>query len=132
MCGNIIGYETETLDGLPQRSSYQRDDLDDNYLNGISIQSGASHVWSLVAGMCTDYNNKPSSFIGNDWMCDGTCNGNNYCGNLLWDTPMFGRENRFLKTLSVPSTADTELCVCRDENRDNEDIAITDLRMYVQ
>ncbi len=44
---------------------------------------------------------------------------------------MWQRES-FLKTLSAPSTADIELRVCRDENRDNEDIAITDLRIYVQ
>ncbi len=49
---------------------------------------------SLVAGMSTDCTNTPS-FISDDWMCDGTCYGNNYCGGLLWDTPICGRGNLF-------------------------------------
>ncbi len=131
VCGEITGYGMKTLDGFFGRSNIQKDNLDDNYLDGISIQSGASHVWSFVAGRCAaDCNNKPS-FIGDDWICDGRCVKHN-CTGPLWDTLMCGRGNPFLKTLSAPSKADIELRVCRDENRDNEDIAITDLRIYVQ
>ncbi len=71
------------------------------------------------------------NFISDDWICGGKCV-NHDCTGPLWDTSMCGRGNPFLKTLSTPSTADIELRVCRDEDRDNEDIAITDLRIYVQ
>ncbi len=125
VCGEITGFGIMSLDGFFERSNSEKDNLDDNYLDGISIRSGASHVWSFVAGRCAaNCNNNKPSFIGDDCICDGTCNGNNYCGGLLWDTPICGRGNPFLKTLSAPSTADIELRVCRDEDRDNEDIAI--------
>ncbi len=114
MCGNIVGYGIETLDGLTRTSSSQRDDLDDNYLDGISLQSDGSHVWSFVAGMCTvSCNNIPAFVINEDYICDGHCTTGHYCDGPLWDTPICGRGNPFLKTLSAPSTADIELRVCR-------------------
>ncbi len=59
VCGEITGYGIMSLDGLFGRSNSENDHLEDNYLDGISIQSGVSHVWSFVAGRCpANCNNK--------------------------------------------------------------------------
>ena len=107
----------------------QGNTVSDEYLDGISITSNTSHVWSFVAGSCDDCSYRPG-FIGNDWTCDEYTTGIS-CNNL-WDTNICGRMNPFFKDLSVSTTADIQVRVCRDERRDNEDIAITSLALYVQ
>ena len=118
-----------TVDGL-YRESTLRGSIGDNYLDGISVSSDGSHIWSFVAGDCT-CNYKPP-FIGNDWTCDGTgCSVGKYCNKLLWNGSICGEGDLFLKQFSSSTTADINVRVCRDEPRDNEDIAITVLELYV-
>ena len=130
VCGQIRGYGVGTIDGL--RQSNVGNSVNDNYLDGISISSNGNHVWSFVAGDCRCDGPK-YDFIGNDWTCDGTnCGYDNICPNLLWNTSACGMVTPFFKNLSVSTIADVVMRVCRDENRNNEDIAITSVKLYVQ
>ena len=129
ICGKIRGYGVGTVDGL-YRERTLRGSIGDNYLDGISVSSDGSHIWSFVAGDCT-CNYKPP-FIGNDWTCDGTgCSEGNFCNKLLWNSSICGEGDLFLKQFSSSTTADINVTVCRDEPRDNEGIAITVLELYV-
>ena len=129
ICGTIRGYGVGTVDGLYYRRTL-RGSLTDNYLDGISVSSDGNHIWSFVAGNCA-CNYKPS-FIGNDWTCDGTgCREGYFCNKLLWNTSTCGVGGLFLKQVSSSTTADINVTVCRDEPRDNEDIAITVVELFV-
>ena len=129
ICGKIRGYGVGTVDGLYDRRTL-KGPIGDTYLDGVGISSDGNHIWSFVAGGC-DCNYKPS-FIGNDWTCDGTsCSEGNFCNKLLWNSSICGEGGQFLKRFSSSTIADINVRVCRDEPRDNEDIAITGLELYV-
>ena len=132
VCGQIRGYGVGTIDGLYNLNQLHGNSVNDNYLDGISISSNGKHVWSFVAGdnRC---NSHKQGFIGNDWTCAGTgCAVGDFCPNLLWNTSTCGTTTPFFKDLSVSTIADVVMRVCRDEERDNEDIAITSVELYVQ
>ena len=130
VCGQIRGYGVGSIDGLHR--SNDGTSVNDNYLDGISISSNGNHVWSFVAGDCI-CNATKYDFIGNDWTCAGTnCGIGNFCPSLLWNTSTCGMVTSFFKDLSVSTTADVVMRVCRDEERDNEDIAISSVELYVQ
>ena len=132
ICGQIRGYGVGTIDGLYQSNKIHGNSVNDNYLDGISISSNGTHVWSFVAGDCRCDGHK-QAFIGNDWTCAGPgCGHGNFCPNLLWNTSTCGMVTHFFKDLSVSTIADVVMRVCRDEERDNEDIAITSVELYVQ
>ena len=42
--------------------------ITDNYLDGVSITSNLTHVWSFVAADCEC--SYTQTFISNDWTCD--------------------------------------------------------------
>ena len=132
VCGQIRGYGVGTIDGLYRFNQIRGNSVNDNYLDGISISSNGNHVWSFVAGDCR-CNRHKHAFIGNDWTCAGTnCGLGSFCPNLLWNTSTCGMMTPFFKDLSVSTTEDVVMRVCRDEDRDNEDIAITSVELYVQ
>ena len=69
---------------------------------------------------------KSNNFHSANPLWDGDeCVANNEC--CPTDNPPY-----FLKTLSQPTTDDIEMRVCRNEGRDNEDIAIETVEIYVQ
>ena len=114
VCGTITGYGVNTPDGfkdsriIPQRTT----NLNNNYVDGISVQSGADHVWTYVAGQCDCTASKPA-FIGDDWTCDGRdCTSGSFCDGPLWDTPICGSSNPFFKEVTTPTTAEITHC-CR-------------------
>ena len=132
ICGQIRGYGVGTIDGLYKSNQIHGNSVNDNYLDGISISSNGNHVWSFVAGDCRCDGHK-HAFIGNDWTCAGTgCGRGNICPSLLWNTSTCGMVTPFFKDLSLSTTADVVMRVCRDEDRNNEDIAITSVELYVQ
>ena len=130
ICGQIRGYGVGSIDGLHPYNGGTS--VNDNYLDGISISINGSHVWSFVAGDCI-CNATKYDFIGNDWACAGTnCGIGNFCPSLLWNTITCGMMTPFFKDLSVSTTEDVVMRVCRDEDRNNEDIAISSVELYVQ
>ena len=130
VCGQVSGYGVGTIDGIFFNRHQRGSSITDNYLDGISITSSTSHVWSFVAGDCECSYTLP--FFNNDWTCDGNgCAIGDFCNELLWNSSLCGERTPFLKRLSVSSTADIEMRVCRDEPRDNEDIAVSSIELYV-
>ena len=120
------------------------------------------HIWTLASAAseevidlggsckCLDPSREdirmPPDFIGQDYFCDtGTRRPQNslpiYRDNPLWDGAGCGLNSTccsfndppwFHKQLPSATTDDIEMRVCRDESRDNEDIAISRVEIYVQ
>ncbi len=88
----------------------------------------------------------PPAFVGNDYFCNTGSSGryqNNifYGGDPLWDGAGCGPLNTcctfnnppwFYKELPEPTTDDIEMRVCSDEFRNQEDVAIEKIDIYVQ
>ena len=88
----------------------------------------------------------PPSFVGMDYFCDtgsrsGSHIGQFYPNDPLWDGAgcaststccSFNNPPWFHKQLPSVTTDNIEMRVCRDEGRSNEDIAITNIELYVQ
>ena len=134
VCGQIRGYGFGSIDGLYNKDGeFQSEYVNASYVDGISITSNGSHIWTFSAGQCDSCDNKPD-FIGNDWTCEGSgCPISGiFCTNILWDTNNCGRRTPFLKNLPRSTTADILMRVCRDEDRSNEDIGVSIVELYVQ
>ena len=133
VCGQIRGYGFGSIDGLYIDGEFQSEYVNASYVDGISITSNGSHIWTFSAGQCDSCDNKPD-FIGNDWTCEGSgCPISGIlCTNILWDTNTCGRRTPFLKNLPRSTTADILMRVCRDENRSNEDIGVSIVELYAQ
>ena len=136
VCGRIRGYGIGTVDGFYKNGLIRGSSVEDNYLDGVSITSSGTHVWSFVAGGCSKacLLEHRLGFVGDDFTCESSgCSSDSTCFSSLWDqddcrvaTPIF-----FFKTLSTSTSADVTMSVCRDETRDNEDIALTEAELYV-
>ena len=88
----------------------------------------------------------PPSFVGMDYFCDtgsqsGAQNGVFHSDDPLWDSAgcaststccSFNNPPWFHKQLSSATTDDIEMRVCCDEGRDNEDIAVSNIEIFVQ
>ena len=88
----------------------------------------------------------PPSFVGMDYFCDtgNRKSGRSYtlfASDPLWDGTgcastskccSFNNPPWFHKQLPSATTDNIEMRVCRDENRNNEDIAISNVEIYVQ
>jgi hypothetical protein len=90
---------------------------------------------------------RPPSFVGNNYFCD---TGGQYIyhhdhmlysANPLWDGAKCGRKSTccsfnsppwFHRELSGPTSDDVEMRVCRNEDSQDEDIAIEMVEIYVQ
>ena len=101
--------------------------LTSNYLDGVSVSSNNEHVWSFAAGCsCSSDNNIPNKpgFVGNDYICNRETN--------LWGYQQCGSDSSwFFKTLPT-TTADITVRVCRNQARDVEYFALTQLEVYIQ
>ena len=123
--------------------------------------SPRKHIWTFAAAVheynsgwqsvcpCTNTRNSQHatipSFVGHDYFCDtGSENHFQYIfygDDPLWDGEGCGQFNTccswnsppwFLKKLSSPTSDDIEMRLCADSNRDNEDITVEMLEIYVQ
>ena len=126
VCGRITAYHVDSVDGFTPNSPF---------LDGVSLthryrtDAGRQHIWSFAAAhsSCSNCrrNLRPSS-VGEDYFCSIV--------NPMWCT----RSDEccttpyFHKTLPQPTTDDIEMRVCRIGGRDNEDIAIETVEIYVQ
>ena len=128
VCGRITAHQFDSVDG------FHADDINSNYVDGVSLthrhrtSAGRQHIWSFAAARssCSDCGHVPPSNVGDDYFCGVV--------NPMWCT----RSDEccttpyFLKTLPQPTTDDIEMRVCRSGDRDNEDIAIETVEIYVQ
>ena len=88
----------------------------------------------------------PPLFVGMDYFCDTGCRMEAQIRQFYPDDPLwngvgcaststccsFNNPPWFNKQLPSATTDDIEMRVCRDESRDNEDIAISNVEIYVQ
>ena len=130
VCVKARGYGIGTFDGLYFQGNLRATCFLDNYLDGVSITTNSEHIWSFVAGAC-DCTRKPK-FIYNHWTCDGTTCSNGELCSFLWNSSVCGVTTPAVRFLSLPTTSNLVVSVCRNEQRSNEDIAITELELHVQ
>ena len=158
ICGKINGYQVGTTDAW--RGSNIT--IDSNYVDGVSLTYGSNprrHIWTFVAAHDDIYSEtcqcmRPgdsrimasSSFVGMDYFCDTGNRGGDPSGLFLANDPLwdgagcaststccsFNNPLWFHKQLPSATTDDIEMRVCRDESRRNEDIAISNVEIYVQ
>ena len=135
VCGRIRGYGIGTVDGFYENGLIRGSSVEDNYLDGVSITSSRTHIWSFVAGGCNRacILEHRLGFVGDDFSCESSgCSSDNTCASSLWDQDDCRVAMPFFfKTLSTSTSADVTMSVCRDETRDNEDIALTVAELYV-
>ena len=127
-CGRITAYQVGSVDG------FTHDNINSVYVDGISLTHGTSagrqHIWSFAAirrsSRSNCIRNLQVSSVGDDYFYG--------VANPMWCTGSDGccTTPYFLKTLPQPTTDDIEMRVCRNERRDNEDIAIETVEIYVQ
>ena len=133
--GQIRGYQVKSSDGFEKHGSTARPinfrNLNNNYLDGVSISTYGRHVWSFAAGCnCHNTNNKPT-IIGQDYTCGGSARDTRYVG-ILWASQKCGRNSIWFYKVLPPTTTDIKVRICRDENRSNEDLALKTLELYIQ
>ena len=106
--------------------------INDNYVDGISFIYGMptnqQHIYSFAATSGSCYLNRPNkpNFVSSDYNCLTTltmaasvCSGSSCL-------------KYFNEELEAPTDQDIEMRVCRDQSRNDEDIVIEDLEIYVQ
>ena len=109
VCGKIRGHQVGSPDSSGVGGSHRSNDIDTNYLDGVSLTHGSprQHIWSFAAaldevgthpsGNCPCINRDqassttgPPAFVGNDYFCDtgssGPFDGQTFhSGDPLWD-----------------------------------------------
>ena len=149
VCGRIIGYQIGTTDAFRRNGN-----INSAYVDGVSLTHGSprrTHIWTFAAGFSQESSHCPCSprvrvaapgFVGNDYFCDSG-NRNNprphrvfYDNNPLWDgvgcATCCSNSPLFYKQLPRPTTDAIEMRVCRDQNSNDEDIAIESVEIYIQ
>ena len=161
VCGKILAYQFSTTDsfnaGSDDIEGTYTDGVSLTYGN-----TSRNHIWTFAAALdefgagdsgavCPCSSNvssvgtSPPSFVGDDYFCDAgnvTFVADTFYGdNPLWDGSGCGSTSTccslntppwFLKELSSSISDDIEMRVCSDETRDNEDIAMSSVEIYVQ
>ena len=148
VCGRVRGYQFASPDG------FHGIGIDRPYVDGVSITHGnpRQHIWSYVcvydasACPCNGGARLPV-FVGSDYYCESGLNTSSfqfvlYSNDILWDgEDCDGLERMccdlpnlpwFCKELPEPTTNDIEFRLCGDESRDNEDIPINLVELYIQ
>ena len=161
VCGKILAYQFSSPDafaaGIDDIDGSYVDGVSLTYGD-----TPRNHIWTFAAALdefghgnsflicpcsssVSSVGTSPPSFVGDDYFCDAGAvthvAGTFYSDNPLWDGSGCGSTSTccsfntppwFLKELSSPISDDIEMRVCRDETRDNEDIAMSSVEIYVQ
>ena len=157
VCGKVIGYQYRSTDAFANHVSGNYG-IDGTYVDGVGITYGRNprhHIWTFAAAYseaeyaagtryicpCTHSRGSTAmipSFVGNDYFCD---TGNHVPDDPLWDGAgcegsntccSFNNPPWFMKQLSSNTTNNVELRVCRDQARNDEDIGLKIIALYVQ
>ena len=148
VCGRADGYATGDVDAFADLFNLRNDNIDNPYLEGVSITHGSprQHIWSLAAGY--DQNNHfrcpcdnsdrsfapfPPSFVGDNYFCDGVMN-----GNILWNgigcttaCCTFNSPPYFSVSLPNPTSDAIEVRICTDQPSSDEAVHITTLQLFM-
>ena len=139
--GRIRAYQINTLDGFLSEDESIRTEiistntLDSNYLDGVSITTNSYHVWSFAGGCsCNDDLQKPD-FIGDNYICNGSLHStfNKPHEELICENQQCNENSDWFFRTSLPSNAtDIRVRICRDQDSNDEDIALTELEIYIR
>lgn len=139
ICGRVAGYGCKTADSFRYYSNSRT--IDQAYVDGISITHGVQrkHVYTYAADYRLYSTGTVVPFVGTNWLTDtfptGSC----------FTTRLFDGEHCLVKhacslsgqpwfchTLPVPTKDRIEVRLCRDSDRNNEDIALEQLELYIR
>ena len=131
VCGMIKAYPIGSPEGFKiygQRPmATTNPNISTNYVDGVSMTHGMNprdHIWTMSfygnSGNCSCEINRPS-FVASDFFCYG-----NHC-MMRSTSPWF-----YKQLPDQPTNDDIEMRVCRDEPRQNEDIAIEAIEFYIR
>ena len=159
VCGKVLAYQLGTTDafggfGLDSNSTT----IDTPYVDGVSLTHGTNprrHIWTFAAAF-DEYGLKedgryvcecshsarnggsPPAFVGQDYFCDS---GGLVRPSPLWDGAgcgpnstccLFNNPPWFHKELPATISDPIEMRVCSDEDRSNEDIAMSSIVLHIQ
>ena len=136
--GRVRAYQINTSDGFSIQNSMlppaNNMNLRSNYLDGVSITSNdLHHIWSYAAGCKCPSNTEIPMGIGSHYICDGSI-GTGVTKpheELVWENQQCGRNSNWFFRNLTSSTADILVRICRDQDRADEDLAITILELYI-
>ena len=137
VCGRVTGYFVGTPDGFHR---FQKLNLLDNYVDGIAISSKNDHIWSFAAGHCACHWNKlhpVPQFVHDDYTCANAWPNCNVPGEICLQV-IIGESQKCRANLDMfkkdltNRNADISVRICRDQGRDDEDITLTSMEIYVQ
>ena len=138
--GRIRAYQLNTLDGFIsldesiRNKSISTNALDSNYLDGVSITTNSYHVWSFAGGCNCTVPQKPD-FIGEHYICNGSHHSKFMKPHeeLIWKNQQCNETSDWFFRTSLPSNVtDIRVRICRDQARCDEDIALTELEIYIR
>ena len=154
VCGMVLTYQHGTPEAFNHNES-----IDSNYVDGVSLTYGShprKHIWSFASGsdahphsncQCSNHSNADippaPSFVGSHYFCEVKDSSSSlFVGDdPLWDGQgcqlssvccSFNNPPWFYRQLSGPVTADIEMRVCADQSRQDEDIALAMVEIFVQ
>ena len=158
ICGRVTGYQYGTTDAVSESVH----NINSYYVDGVSITRGSprQHVWTLYAGVYSDYSmstnicpcaggTSPQSFVGNNYFCEAGTPGTHvtqilYTSDPLWDGQgCSGLESPCCNVPGIPwfhrdygsiTTTDyIELRVCGDEgSANNDDAPVSHYEIYIK
>ena len=150
VCGRVRGYQFASPDGFRQINCPTPCNIDNPYVDGVSITHGASprkHIWTYGANCPCTGGTPPPAFVGSDYYCESGLNVHPwdyvlYSNDTLWDGQDCHRSERtccdppnlpwFCKDLSEPTTDDLEVRLCADQVQQDEDVPIDLVQLYIQ
>ena len=155
VCGRFIAYQYASTNAFEGN-----DNISSTYVDGVSLTHGnpREHIWTFAAArdetpaygcscLSSDQSTRymPPSFVGNDYFCDTgsreTYTSRFYVEDPLWDGAGCGPWSTccsynnppwFYKQLPRPTTDGIEMRVCRNQDANNEDVAIEIVDVYIQ
>ena len=110
VCGTVRAYAHSSLDGFYRYDCPNPCTINHHYVDGVSITHRRKHIWTYVRH-CGD---APPHFVGNSYSCHGFS------------------PRSFCRVLPQPTTDSLEVRVCRDQVREDEDVRLELVELYVQ
>ena len=146
--GRLVGYQYYSMNGF-----YSSQTVESVYVDGVSITHGhpRSHIWTFavegdepyIGSSCNARDAPP--FVGNNYYYDTGSHerftNRYYIENPLWDGEGCGPTSTccdnpdlpwFTKELDQLTHDDIELRACRNSDRNNEDILLEIIELYVK
>ena len=145
VCGRVAAYASGSPDAFA--STLSEVTIDSVYLDGVSLTHGSgssrSHIWSFAActsgsTSCSCHNSSssraPPAFVGSGYFCDSSGPGGSA---PLWQNCSsvdLGSKTCpwFFKDLPAATSDAIELRACADQDRVDEDVAISAVEIYIQ